>query len=219
MCFSASASFTASAILTPVGIYSIGRAYHSDRRYLVLGSFPLLFGVQQAVEGLVWLSIEGGMQPEIHVTALGFLFFAYFLWPLLVPLSAYYVEAGYARRRLFLVLGLIGGVFGLSLYLPLLPNTDWLAVEIVRGSILYQSTLIYDDIVPRTGVRIFYAGIVGIPLLLSSVALVRVFGILILLSVICGFLFFEYAFTSVWCFIAAMLSIYILRIVLQLPAR
>jgi len=217
MCFSATASFTASAILTPVGIYTLGRSYILDRSYLALASFPLLFGVQQAVEGLEWLSIERSMQTETHLTALGFLFFAYFLWPMLVPLSAYYVEASIARRKIFLLLGLIGGLFGLSLYLPLLVNPDWLTVEIMRGSILYQPILIYDGVISRTEVRIFYAAIVGIPLLLSSIATVRIFGILILLSVIFGFMFFEYAFTSIWCFIAAILSIYLIWIVRRIP--
>lgn len=219
MCFSATASFSASAILIPVGVYTLVRSYHGDKRYLALASFPLLFGLQQAVEGLEWLTIARGMQLETHITALGFLFFAYFLWPLLVLLSAYYLEAGAARRSFFLFLGMLGGLFGLSLYMPLLLNMNWLSVEIVRASILYQPTLIYDDIIPRTGIRIFYAAIVGIPLLLSSVAIVRIFGVLILLSVVSGFLFFEYAFTSIWCFIAAILSIYIVRIMLRLPVK
>ena len=36
---------------------------------------------------------------------------------------------------------------------------------------------------------------------------------LMLLSVIAANLFFDYAFTSVWCFFAAILSLYVLHIV------
>lgn len=217
MCFSATASFTASGILTPLGVYALGRCYHADRRYLALAAFPLLFGIQQAVEGWGWLAIEGGVQSDIHRAALGFLFFAYFLWPLLVPLSTCFVEESRERRVLFLSISLVGGLFGLSLYSPLFLNADWLSVQIANGSILYQSTLIYDGVIPRTGVRLIYAAIVGLPLLFSTIPSIRIFGVLILLSVISGFLFFAYAFTSIWCFIAAILSICILHIVRCIP--
>ncbi len=217
MCFSATASFTASAILTPLGIYTLGRSYQANRRYLALASFPLLFGIQQAVEGWGWLAIEGSVQSDIHTAALGFLFFAYFLWPFLVPLSAFLVEEIQQRRLFFFFLSLVGFLFGISLYFPLFLNADWLRVQIVHGSIVYQSTLIYDGIIPTTGVRLFYAAIIGLSLLFSSITSIRIFGVLILLSVISGFLFFDYAFTSIWCFIAAILSIYIFRIVQQIP--
>lgn len=219
MCFSATASFAASAILTPIGIYAMGRCFNSDRRYLALASFPVLFGIQQAVEGFEWLAIENGVQSDILTAALGFLFFAYFLWPLMVPLSAYFVEENHARRILLFLLSIFGGLFGLSLYLPLILNENWLSVEIVQGSILYQPKLIYDGFIPWTGLRLIYAAIVGLSLLFSTIATVRAFGVIVLLSVIVGFLFFAYAFTSIWCFIAAILSIYILRIVQRIPVN
>lgn len=49
MCFSATASFASAAILIPAGIYSVNRALHGDKRYLVLAAFPLLFGIQAEV--------------------------------------------------------------------------------------------------------------------------------------------------------------------------
>lgn len=212
VCFSATASFAASAILAPVGLYTLGLSWRGDRRYLALAAYPLLFGIQQAIEGFAWLSIESGVTASIQAAALGFLFFAYFLWPLVVPLSAFFVEERRDRRLFFLLLSCIGGLYGFSLYFPLLLNESWLAVEIVQGSILYQPTLIYDGVIPRTGLRIIYAAIIGLALLFSSVRTVRTFGAIILLSVIIGFLFFAYAFTSIWCFLAAVLSIYVLRI-------
>jgi hypothetical protein len=219
MCFSATASFAASAILTPVGIYTLARSYGADRRYLALAAFPLLFGIQQATEGFEWLALEEAALPDIHTAALGFLFFAYFLWPLMVPLSAYFVEENHHRRGFFALLSLVGGLYGLSLYFPLLLNEDWLAVQLVQGSILYQPTLIYDGVIPRTGLRIFYAAIIGLALLFSTVKTVRIFGVIVLISVIAGFLFFAYAFTSIWCFLAAILSIYVLHIVQRISAN
>lgn len=197
----------------------MGRSFNTDRRYLALASFPILFGIQQAVEGFGWLAIEKGVQSEILTAALGFLFFAYFLWPLMVPLSAYFVEENRVRRLLLFLLSLVGGLYGLSLYLPLILNANWLAVEIVQGSILYQPTLIYDGVIPWTALRLIYAAIVGLSLLFSTITTVRIFGVIVMLSVIVGFLFFSYAFTSIWCFIAAIISIYVLRIVQRISVN
>ena len=47
MCFSAEASFGASAALLPVGAYCVMRSARGDRRFLPLGLAPIAFGVQQ----------------------------------------------------------------------------------------------------------------------------------------------------------------------------
>ena len=108
---------------------------------------------------------------------------------------------------------IIGGLFGASLYLPLLLYADWISVKIIQGSIFYQTVLVYDSFLPRTAVRIFYAVIVAVPLLLTTVHALRTFGLLILASVIGSAAFFAYAFESIWCFIAAVLSFYIVHVV------
>ena len=51
MCFSASASFTASAVLIPLGLYSNHLATRHERPdYKPLALVPFFFGVQQLVE-------------------------------------------------------------------------------------------------------------------------------------------------------------------------
>ena len=58
MCFSASASFTAAAFLIPTGGYCVYSAIELKRfHYLALALIPIFFGVQQAIEGGVWLSM------------------------------------------------------------------------------------------------------------------------------------------------------------------
>jgi hypothetical protein len=210
MCFSAPVSFAVSAVLLPVGALAVNFALRNDRRYLALAAFPLLFGIQQAFEGWLWLALEHGT--DLRAAALGFLFFAYLLWPVLVPLAADCVEPRAGRQRLFRGFALVGLLFGLSLYLPLLIRPDWLMVTISGQSILYEPILLYDGYVPRTAVRGFYAVIVATPLLFSTVASLRLFGILILLSVAVSALFFLYAFVSIWCFFAAVLSLYIVDV-------
>jgi hypothetical protein len=219
MCFSAPASFAAATFLIPVGIYTVKTALQKDRHYLGLAVFPLFFGIQQAIEGGLWLAIGRADPSQSHLLALGFLFFAYFLWPFWVPFSAYFVEQNKGRRQMFVVLSVFGFLLGLSLFAPLVIYPDWLPIGLQKHSITYDTRLIWDGIVPHNPLRAVYASIVCIPLLLSSVKSVRVFGVLITLSVIIGFLFAQYAFTSVWCFMAAIVSGYILFVMRQVPAR
>lgn len=80
MCFSASASFTAGALLSMVGTASIIK--HKKTPYRFLAMTPLLFGLQQLNEGLIWIT-----HTQEHTTTLtrampySFLFFSLLLWP------------------------------------------------------------------------------------------------------------------------------------------
>jgi hypothetical protein len=51
MCFSAHVSFIAGGLLTIVGVASILKASHRSQR--LFAAIPLLFGVQQIVEGML----------------------------------------------------------------------------------------------------------------------------------------------------------------------
>ncbi len=73
MCFSASASFAVSAALLPVSAFTINYAWRYDKRYLALAAFPLMFGVQQAFEGVLWLSIPIEEAAGLRISALGLL--------------------------------------------------------------------------------------------------------------------------------------------------
>ncbi len=53
MCFSAQASFGASAVLGIMGIYALRKAKQQER---FLAMVPLLFAIQQACEGIVWVT-------------------------------------------------------------------------------------------------------------------------------------------------------------------
>ena len=218
MCFSATASFGAGAVLVPLGLLAMAQARKTDRRYLLLAAFPALFGYQQIFEGFLWQSLDG---PEgfSRFSALAFLLFAYLLWPALTPLAAYRVEDRPALRRIFLGLSVFGGLFGLTLYVPLLVRPDWLDIGMARGSIVYESRLVYEGLVSTTVLRLVYAGVICLPLLACTARGVRSFGVLVTLSVVLGFLFATYAFTSVWCYLAAVVSAYLAIAMLRLPGR
>jgi hypothetical protein len=213
MCFSATACLATGAILVPTGIYTLVKAYRGNRSYLVLAAFPLIFGLQQIIEGGVWLGLEHKVEINIEIAAIVYLFIAYNVWPFLVPLAVFLVEKNTSQKLLFKVFSLIGLLFGTSLFVPLLIYPEWLSVTIAEDSILYQSLLIYDGIVSKTIVSIVYAIIVAIPLLFTTVKSLRFFGILVFMSVTISATFFAYAFISIWCFFAAILAAYIVYVV------
>ncbi len=55
MCFSPEASFTASAVITTVGIISLKKSQNTESK--IMACIPLFFGLQQFAEGVVWLSL------------------------------------------------------------------------------------------------------------------------------------------------------------------
>jgi hypothetical protein len=58
MCFSATASFSAAVVIGSVGIVTLrAAAVKHDYRILALAALPLLFALQQVVEGLLWLDL------------------------------------------------------------------------------------------------------------------------------------------------------------------
>jgi len=171
------------------------------------------------LEGGLWIKIAQSDPAQSHLLALGFLFFAYLVWPFLVPFATFLIEPRGKRRMAFLALSALGLLLGLSLFVPLIFNPDWVPLRIVNHSIDYNSRLIWEGIVPYSLIRVVYAGIVCLPLLLSSDKHIKIFGVIITLSVIAGFAFAHYAFTSVWCFMAAIVSAYLVLAMREVSRR
>ncbi|MBU0498859.1 MAG: hypothetical protein KJ558_11170 [Gammaproteobacteria bacterium] len=217
MCFSANVSFAIGTLLLPMGLYSANQARARDLRYLPLASFPLLFGLQQLIEGVLWVGLSGDLPQLQTFGALGFLFFAFFFWPIMVPFAAWCLEPLGTRRRWMVIAILLGCLLGGLLYLPLLLDETRIIPTITYHSISYHSFLITDGIVSREANSLLYSILVSFPLLFSSRPPARGYGLLVLISVVLSALYFQYAFTSVWCFFAALLSVYSLRIVRGLP--
>lgn len=176
MCFSATASFVAGGILIPLGGFALVQAWKTDRRYLTFSAFPALFGIQQIFEGFVWRSMDDPGVPASHVAAMAFLLFAYLLWPVLTPLAVFLIEDRAWLRRLFLGVTVFGAAYGLLLFAPLVVNSDWLSIELARNSILYNPQPIYGDLVSNTVLRVTYAAVICLPLLVSTAPGVRTFG-------------------------------------------
>lgn len=91
---------------------------------------------------------------------------------------------------------------------------DWLEMELVNRSLDYRTTLIYDGYVNRTVLRLFYAAIVVSAFFLSTDRRIQLFGWLVVASLALTYAFFAYAFISVWCFFAAILSAYLTAVII-----
>jgi hypothetical protein len=209
MCFSATASIAASAVLLPLGAYSLQQSRQLQKPYWVFAVYPLAFGLQQAAEGWLWLLLDDPIQPSTRLPALIFMFFSHLFWLFWVPFSAAMVEDKRFRRRLFYAIAILGGLYGLSMYIPAVLYSDWLTLRLHQHSIVYDLRLFYDKEVPRIVIRAIYALLVLVPLLATSHKEVRYFGLLILASVIFATAYFAETFISVWCYFAAIISTYI----------
>lgn len=208
MCFSAEASFVAGAVLVPGSLLTLRTAWQVDRRFLGFATFPLFFGIQQFVEGGIWLAMDGRIDWQVTPLALVFLFFAYWVWPFLVPFSAYLVEDSAQRRQVFAGLSGVGFLYGLFLFGPVTFDLEALKVTIVRHSIHYRGHALIPGETVLVVWKMIYAAIICGPLLTSTVGYIRRFGVIIAVSVLVSFVFASYAFTSIWCFMAAVISAY-----------
>ena len=96
MCFSVTASFVAGTVLSATGAVTIKKA--KTKSEIPFATIPLLFGVQQFVEGAVWLSFQYSAQIFNQMATYAYLGFAYVLWPIFVPLSVGLLETDPRRK-------------------------------------------------------------------------------------------------------------------------
>ena len=209
MCFSANASFAASAILVPAGLYCLNEARHTEKPYWLLAVIPLLFGIQQFTEGQIWLALGTVDVPLQKQWAHGFMFFSHFFWLFWMPFLCYALDDVLWRKRFFLALAAVGFMFGASMYVPLLINDSWLNVTLAQYSIIYEARFIFDGVMSDTIPRVIYAFIVVMPLLMSSENILQIFGWITTAAVTGTALVFSHAYVSNWCFFSAIGSLYI----------
>lgn len=210
MCFSAPVSLGASAVLLVSGAYAVRHARQLPAAWTPWALIPVLFGVQQAFEGGVWLSFTAENPRLALVFAIGFHFFSHFLWPWWIALSSYLVEPGKISRRIFAGCAMFGAFAGTLVYAAMLMHPEWMSVRTREHAIVYDFSIPYrsDIHLPVTPLML-YGFIILVPLLFSSHKLIRIFGILLVVSMALSSAVNNAAFVSVWCFFAALLSLYI----------
>ena len=219
MCFSAEASFGIAAALVPAGGYCIRRSLQRNTSLLPVAVIPLLFAIQQIAEGFVWVGISQERRDLVTTSALVYLFFAWSFWLFWAPFCMLLVASGRVLKWCAAGAVLLGMVLGMSLYLPVVSNPDEMKVHVVHHSIQYtfpQAPIL--AIQPPAVRQAIYLTIIAIPLFFVRTWQLLGFTLLLIASAVISHLVFEHAFTSVWCFFAAVLSIYLCFIFRNLPA-
>ena len=115
MCFSAEMDLAAGAVITAVGIDTLRNVRTRDQ--LAIAALPLVLGVHQLVETLVWWNLEGHVSDAVgDPAAWVYLVIALGVVPVLVPYA--FLRLGTTRSplvdRVFLVAGLGAAVVGLA---------------------------------------------------------------------------------------------------------
>lgn len=210
MCFSAEASFTASVVLAAVGTLTLRQV--SSNKQILLAAIPLLFALQQFAEGILWLFLRNDLYPSFwaYVAQYFFLLFALVIWTTWIPLAVIVAERVSWRRWVMLPFLILGVAFSLGeLYVM---ATNEIKATVVVNSIQYnvRDTSLYVYYYPAL---LSYFVAVLLPVFLSSLKHLRIFGILAAIGISIAHYFYAYAFTSVWCFFAAFISLIIYKVI------
>lgn len=219
MCFSAEASFVASAVLIPAGVLATVRAAKVDARYTAISALPVLLGLQQLSEGFVWLAGDGGNQATIETLSLIYMFFSWIAWPVWIPLSVYFIEPP-RRRTIFIPFLIVGSMLGALQYIPYFVHQGWLQTQFLSSAISYRDVELLDDLMSRSSTYSLYLAIIIAPLLIASDRNIKIFGLLVAAVVLVTYLFFQYAYISVFCFGGALVSAWLVYVAYRkLPAN
>jgi hypothetical protein len=200
MCFSAGMSFYTAALLLSIAIQSYRKVRAPQQ--ILLALMPLLFAVQQAAEGFLWILIPQKLYPGL-ITGFQYVFltFALIIWPLYIPLTLLFLEKNSIRRACMAGCFIIGCAWSLASLWTLVHQGA--LVDIRCCHILYELVGMTSGHVMRV---LIYCCAVLVPFLVSSSWALRIFGALLGLSCLITYYVWYTHFISVWCFFAALLS-------------
>lgn len=204
MCFSATASFVASGLLMSAGAVVLTQ-YSYTKKEMPLAVIPIIFGVHQFSEGLVWLGVSGTISSAVQFYAIQFFtFIAMCFWPIFIPAAVLIYEYPKKRKIFF---GLLFSGMLLSLYLLYcftIYSELYLDVNCCNSlGYIYRMPFLEGKM------GYFYVFIVVASFLFSSNLRIRyVLGPVFLASYLLA-MFMESGgdYPSIWCFFAAIISV------------
>ena len=204
MCFSAVASFgLGGALIISRAIQHQVKPFKLSDPGFLLSLFPLIFGIQQIIEGIVWLSIDYTIwQKWKDPSMYAFVFIAQVIWPFAVPFAFLTFERNSFRKSILKSLTIFGIIT--STYLLLCIVFFPIEVKHLDNQLIYE--LRFGNAPPLINGILYFIPTV-LPALFSSNKKAYLFGFLVLLSFILSKLFFPNAFISVWCYFAAGISL------------
>lgn len=198
MCFSAEASFIVGGALLIVGVATFRKTTHN--KDLPVALIPLIFAIQQIIEGYLWVSLTHNDAPQTQFWLSNIYgVFIGVIWPLFAPFAVYCAETNHKRRKIIAFAGVAG--IGLALYTLIGLTNQPITAEIIHHSINYK-----HDVGGYQFVIILYLLATCAPFIFSSYQNLSITGIVILIGFLVAFIAFLQTFASVWCFFAAMAS-------------
>lgn len=198
MCFSASVSFAASAFVAGAGALALRETRTAAER--PFASVPLLFALQQCVEGVLWLLLpQVGTASTSHLLVQVYAFFIGVVWPMAIPLGILLIEPDRLRKRLMMAVFAIGVIVAIGTFIIILRyGVD---VAVVNHCLVYAN--------PFGGgllVRSAYVISTCAAYFVSSHKTVRWIGVAMVGGFGVAYSFYHLNWPSVWCFFAALVS-------------
>jgi hypothetical protein len=208
MCFSAGASFGASAVLSVMGVATIKKV--KSPYQIPFASIPLIFAVQQFSEGFVWLALSNPAFASMEkISTYTFLVFAQIVWPLCVPISITMLEKDASRQKILKIFVGIGVL--VSSYFAHRLLMYGAHANINGHHVAYKQ--IYPDSWGHTA-DMLYGIATLVPTFLSKVKKMWTFGLALSISYMITAIAYANYILSVWCFFASIISI-LVYIILQ----
>ncbi len=197
--FYAILNFTLSGAIGVIGLLTLKKV--STPREVVFASLPLLFALHQFTQGFVWLGVNHLIgERALHMAESIFVFYAQGLLQFLVPLAIWLIEPKGYKKRVIWFLMIVGGL--LTAY------TLWgLSVQPTYVGVKDNALVYINPWTDHAWVAAIYILTTCGSLILSSSIAIQLFGWLNLIGLSIVALLKPYAFTSVWCFYAAAVSV------------
>jgi len=203
MCFSPEADFTAGVVVAGVGVATLARV--QARRELIVGALPLLFGLHQLTEGVVWLGLRGQVSTGVSTAAIEtYIVYAHAILPAVVPVGFTLLERDPRHTRWMWPLVCVGLLLGLYLL--------WQVTAYPVGAQPQAHCIDYTTHTPNDVlIGALYVLVTCGPALASSRRHLRWFGLVSLVGVSVTALVRVDELTSLWCLYVAMVSVLILE--------
>lgn len=205
MCFSAGASFAVGAGLLGPGIYSVKRT--ESRGMVAFACTPLLLSFHQIAEGFLWLSLKNPdfaswYKPALYIYS----FISQPVWPIWVPLIIWMMETDKRRKKILYYFLLLGAAASVYMFYCLITFNISAVAE-------HHHIRYYRDFPYLTILRPVNFVTIAVTPFLSTLRYTKLLAAVMMASLIVSYIFFKDYLISVWCFFAAILSLFIILVV------
>ena len=199
MCISPQADLIGGVVITAIGVDAV-RHVRQRRELIALAWIPVLLGVHQFIEALVWLWLQGHVPRGAGLPALwAYLLIAFVILPPAIPLAVIALEPTRLRKLLMVPFAVLGTAVAVALFAAMLAGPVGVRMEAYH---LSYSVRLHDGFL----ITALYVVAVCAPLLVSGYRDVAIFGIVNLVAVIIIARLTVSGFASVWCGWAAVSS-------------